>query len=540
MRFTPDLFRKRLASRLAPPGTQDQSASADVHPSDTNDLLQIRDDREFLRAAYRRILGRDCDVSGLATYLEALRRHVPRREILARIAESDEARARRLDSAPALTSIRAEARSGPSALYQKLRGRLAAFANRVLRQVLLTRLDSLDYRVNFLLEETSARSDGFSRKLDESFWTLSEKIDALARERAEQSQQELDSLRQELATISSQVSSLDLSLCKTLARLESLQETSAARITLAVLGQGEGTRRQLLGRIGSLDNRLSAFSAQALDRTERVEHFVAESVAVARRCGIRYVEVDGLILGVPAEEWRLAAYLQLRGIQEPGMMRLFGRTVKPGMVIVDIGANLGMFTVQAARLLKGNGRVHSFEPSPRIFQLLHENVQVNGFLESGIVRFHECACTDSEGSARLRVFPENSGHNTIFWTDDGLESVPVRATAVDAVLANEPRIDLVKIDAEGAEPSILRGMVQTIRRNPGILIVLEFAPVHLERAGESPELFLQEIEDLGLEIALVDEVTGDPRQMPPRELLARYSSNLQLHSKLTNEAPMHG
>ena len=68
-------------------------------------------------------------------------------------------------------------------------------------------------------------------------------------------------------------------------------------------------------------------------------------------------EVDGLIIGVPSAEWRVAAYLAFRGVLEPGLTALFKQMVRPGMVVVDVGANIGIYTLLGARLLQGHGKV---------------------------------------------------------------------------------------------------------------------------------------------------------------------------------------
>src|SRR5271165_258534 len=193
---------------------------------------------------------------------------------------------------------------------------------------------------------------------------------------------------------------------------------------------------------------------------------------------VRVVDVDGFMLGVPGEEWRLAAFLSRKGVPEPGVVKLFSRIVKPGMTVVDVGASLGLYTLYAARLLSGQGRIHSFEPAPDTYQILRANVQLDGFLESGIVSFHPEAVSDRRGVAPLMIFPGDGGHNTLFWDNVETYGLPVNTTNLDAALAGEARIDVVKIDAEGSEPTILRGMRRIIQANPQIRIIMEFAPAH--------------------------------------------------------------
>jgi FkbM family methyltransferase len=244
-------------------------------------------------------------------------------------------------------------------------------------------------------------------------------------------------------------------------------------------------------------------------------------------------EVDGFIVGLPGEEWRLAAYHAFRGVPEPGVARRFQSLIRPGMAVVDIGANVGMYTLYAARLLATRGKVYSFEPTPRTFQILKDNVQVNGFSELGIVELRQAAVSDSVGTAQFAVFADNCGHNTLFFDGDSVQQVSVSMVTLDHALDGETSIDIVKIDAEGAEPFILRGMRRILNRNPGIRILLEFAPVHLRRAGIDPHQFLAEISSLGFHIHRIHDESGELMETHGPDLMDVFSANLELARNIT-------
>jgi hypothetical protein len=153
---------------------------------------------------------------------------------------------------------------------------------------------------------------------------------------------------------------------------------------------------------------------------------------------------------------------------------------------------------------------------------------VNSFLELGIVQLHQVAVTDRSGKARLSIFNNDSGHNTLFRDGKADDEIDVATTSLDEILATQERVDIVKIDAEGAEPLIVRGMQQVIKRNPKIRILLEFAPVHLKRAGSSPLEVLDEFASFGFDIRRIDDVNGDLLSVTPGELAEVFSANLQL------------
>ena len=239
-------------------------------------------------------------------------------------------------------------------------------------------------------------------------------------------------------------------------------------------------------------------------------------------------EIDGFIVGIPAEEWRLVAYHVFRGLLEPGVTRRFCETVRPGMVVIDVGANLGLYTLYAARHTGPSGRVHSFEPTPRMFSILRENIQINGLLETGLVQLHQAAASDRSGKARFAVYAGNNGHNTLFPDDRNGTFIEVDTIPLDDALAGEARIDVIKIDAEGAEPRIWAGMRSILERNPSLRVFMEFAPVLLRRAGHDPAQFLDEIDRAGFTIERMAEETGEQIPGSRESLLDVVSVNLLL------------
>lgn len=305
-------------------------------------------------------------------------------------------------------------------------------------------------------------------------------------------------------------------------------ENRAAKATEAVEVSQARMKDELLARIEGLETALTRTEA-ALARAEAARR---PPVFHAGQ-NITVTEVDGFILGVPGEEWRLGAYYALRGLPEPGLLRLFASLLRPGMTFADVGAHIGIYSLTALRVLAGNGRVHAFEPSPRTFQILKDNIQVNGFLESGSVFLHPIAIAGEEGTAELTVYAANSGHNTLFGADTGGERVAVRTRTLDAVLAEEPRLDLVKIDAEGAEPGILRGMGKLFDRHPGVQVFFEFAPEHLRRAGVDPLQWVNDLTAGGFTLRRVEDVTGELLPVENEALVHCISWNLLL----TRSAP---
>jgi FkbM family methyltransferase len=231
---------------------------------------------------------------------------------------------------------------------------------------------------------------------------------------------------------------------------------------------------------------------------------------------VRVVEVDSMLIGVPSEEWRLAAFLQHRGHPEPGLAALMLTRLRPGGTFVDVGANLGLYTVAAGRAVGAEGRVVAVEPTPTTAEMLRQNVRLNGLWESGVVEVHECAAGAAPGRARLAVDRADSGHNSLYPEPGSTAEVDVEVVRLDDLIPAGAEVDVVKIDVEGAELAVLRGMERIVAQNPGIVVFAELADEHLRRAGSSAAALIAETDALGWSADVFETVSGDRATLDSR------------------------
>jgi FkbM family methyltransferase len=182
---------------------------------------------------------------------------------------------------------------------------------------------------------------------------------------------------------------------------------------------------------------------------------------------------------------RLFAY----GFCEPAASVLRA-LVKPGDVVIDGGANIGLFTVMAAAGVGPRGHVIACEPAPTTMALLRANVERNAF---DWVELRELALADAPGRLHMQVFTPGSGFSS-FAPADAITGtqVEVEVATLDNVVGDAlERLTLVKLDVEGAELRALRGASQVLdRARPDFIVELE--PDHLERQGGS----VVEVEEL--------------------------------------------
>ena len=169
LEYSQELFQKRFSLELSAAGEPPKRILFDP-AVDTPKLLKIGPDRDFIDAAYRTILGRDPDDAGLAGYLEALRNHTPRRDVIKRMAASVEAKSRIKQAA------NQEIKIGKPPMMNRLREGVVGKARQVLNQLLLSRFDAIDFRLSFLLNNIAERDQALSTKLE----ALSEKLNSVA------------------------------------------------------------------------------------------------------------------------------------------------------------------------------------------------------------------------------------------------------------------------------------------------------------------------------------------------------------------------
>jgi FkbM family methyltransferase len=178
--------------------------------------------------------------------------------------------------------------------------------------------------------------------------------------------------------------------------------------------------------------------------------------------------------------------------------------ISPGMRIVDIGANLGLYSVLMARLAGPTGRVIAFEPDPELFASLQQNARLNGVRVEG----HNLALGAAAGELTLHKSIINSGDNHLGALETPLFRRAVATTVVrlDDVLP-QLAVDLIKIDVQGWELEVLRGMGATLAANPSVQIYFEFCPNGYARAGSSYGELIAFLRNAGLRIFATNDST---------------------------------
>lgn len=223
------------------------------------------------------------------------------------------------------------------------------------------------------------------------------------------------------------------------------------------------------------------------------------------------VESSLILLGYPHERFE---------------SRLFCEFIRPAMVTVDIGANIGYYTLLAAQLVGENGRVFAFEPEPENYDVLLRNIELNGY---GNVTPVRRAVTDSTGRIRLFLDKYKAGTHSIGALTESKGVVTVDSVSLDDFFqGRELPISVIKMDIEGAEPLALRGMSRILETNNNLKIFTEFLPKGLEACGSSAQAYFNLLKKHGFQIQVINERT---QSLVPVENVAEVIEQMRCDKK---------
>ncbi len=227
------------------------------------------------------------------------------------------------------------------------------------------------------------------------------------------------------------------------------------------------------------------------DALEREARAGVRAVAVGDVVGYCRV-LDRFTMVVDPLDTSIAPHLMMDGFWEPWETVAFSRLVGPGDRVVDVGANFGYYSLVAAELAGPSGRVLAMEPNPDVAAFLRRTVAMNGFADRIVV--DERAASDVEREAELVVPGKDlccatiadAPGDRIMVDDPGADVVDVRQVPLDVAVEEafgDRRVDVLKMDAEGAEDLVLDGAEGVLAESPELSVVLEFDRNWLRGSG---------------------------------------------------------
>lgn len=242
--------------------------------------------------------------------------------------------------------------------------------------------------------------------------------------------------------------------------------------------------------------------------------YLGDHLAVCRVLGNMKLFVD-------TRDHVLAPHLMTDGYWESWITLAMLRALKAGMVAVDVGANYGYYSILMGRCVGPEGRVVAFEPNPRMAELLRKSLWISGIRK--IDEVHEEAAYSTTGDT-VRFFASDERPMNGRVTDEAPyegKMIDVPTIRLDDVLPD--KVDFVKIDAEGAEREIWRGMSKIIESNPQLQVFMEFNPGRT--AYYDPREFLDKMKQDGFDLAVVT-YDGSTRPVDADKLIARGTEQI--------------
>ena len=217
-----------------------------------------------------------------------------------------------------------------------------------------------------------------------------------------------------------------------------------------------------------------------------------------------YAEVFGNKLFLSKKGLALA--ISHYGTYEKLEAKVMEEKIKGGNIVVDVGANIGLHTLNMARIVGNTGQVFAFEPDPSNFKILGKNVKVNNYKN---IILEQKAVGDKHGRATLYQ-SDDPGRHRIFPQTKAKGQVQVELTSLDKYFIDSnlvDKINFIKIDVEGLEFSVLKGMKNILKNNKKIKILFEFMPKNILETGFMPIELLNYLTLYDFKLYCIDERT---------------------------------
>ena len=191
-------------------------------------------------------------------------------------------------------------------------------------------------------------------------------------------------------------------------------------------------------------------------------------------------------------------YAAYKSYSDRAERELLRKILFKGAVVVDVGANIGIYSRFLSRYVGPKGVVHSFEPSPDNFRRLSAATR-----NLSNVRLTQAVIGERSGECKLYVSDKLNVDHRAYETDDSRRVIPIEMIALDDYFKTGQRVDLIKMDIQGYELHALRGAQRVLQENSDINLLLEFWPAGLEQAGVSWERLVEMLQRSGMTLTLV-------------------------------------
>lgn len=242
----------------------------------------------------------------------------------------------------------------------------------------------------------------------------------------------------------------------------------------------------------------------------------------------RLVKAGGYKIFINRKDFAVSSHLLMDKIYEPTETNLVRSQINKGDIVVDMGANIGYYTLIFAGLVGKNGKVFAFEPDPENFAILSKNVEENKL--ENVILINK-AVSDKNGKTKLYLSEDNKGDHRIYDSGENRKSVTVDVVCLDDFMGDiKEKINFIKMDIQGAEGNALKGMTSVIENSKKIKILAEFWPMGLSNFNFDPKEFLEILEDYGFSFYNIQR--AGTIKATKDEILKKYPADKTDHTNL--------
>jgi len=210
------------------------------------------------------------------------------------------------------------------------------------------------------------------------------------------------------------------------------------------------------------------------------------------------IEIEGAIVVLNPADPVISGALTL-GVYEKAEINFVRSMCRPKMTVLDVGANVGLYTALCGRAVGASGVVVAVEPDPQSRKFLHQTIDANSLTNCTVIA---AAASDVPGVGSLYVSHENRGDNRLYANPLAGSSIQVDVVRLDDELERREiaAIEFLKIDIQGFEPYAMSGLQRTIERSKDLVVLSELWPDGIQQAGRQAEAYLSELLGHGFEL----------------------------------------
>jgi|GEM_PF-1633585 len=227
---------------------------------------------------------------------------------------------------------------------------------------------------------------------------------------------------------------------------------------------------------------------------------------IKNKKGVVLINANNYRMYIDLADQVISTHLLQHGVWEEGVTKFVKKILSAGMTAVDCGAHVGYYSLLFSKLVK-DGKVFSFEPDPYNFEILKQNIALNGCRN---VVLEKLAISDKTGYAQFFLNEDNLGAHSIISQPNFKDRIEVKTIRLDDYFANwNAPIDLIKMDIEGAEFIALGGMPK-IMQSGSLSIIMEFFPEMIIKNGGNPVELINRLRSAGMNLFIIHPETGNP------------------------------